>query len=85
MILTSMFKNKIDTLKKQSDGYAAMFTTALNNLSAVNQEIEIEVKKRNDQIAALDKEITELAVVKDKNELIFSNVDKILNQILKTE
>lgn len=83
--MMGLFKTRIEGLKKQSDSYAAMFTTALKNLSAVNQEIDIEVEKRNSQIAALDKEISELAVVKDKNELIFSNVDKILNQILKTE
>lgn len=67
----------VSRLQKNSQSIVDVFTKTVNKLNVVNKEIEVNVSKRELEIAKLRDESTRLGHIKANNDKVISKLNSI--------
>ena len=69
--------NAVDALKKKSAGIVDIFTRTVQQLAAVNEEINAVAEQKTEEKARLEMEVTHLLVQKQDNDRVIEKIKKI--------
>jgi hypothetical protein len=69
-------KTKLQSLIEKSESIVSVFEKTKNDISKINNEINIESTKKLDQIKMLTDELDILEFQKDKNQKMLTNINK---------
>ena len=69
--------NAVDALKKKSAGIVDIFTRTVQQLAAVNEEINAVAEQKTEEKARLEMEVTQLLSQKQDNDRVIEKINKI--------
>ncbi len=68
----------VESLKKRAGNIVNVFTKTVNDLTKVNEEIEVEINSRQVEALRLNAEAADLKVLKTTNEKVVNKINDIL-------
>lgn len=68
-----------DQLQKDSDKIIDVFTSTVNNLSAINSKVDASVKQREEEKAKIEQELSQLNTIKERNNKFMEKINNFLN------
>lgn len=72
--------DKVEKLQKKSESVISVFTKTVNELVQVDNEIDTEIGKRQQEITELQAEVDALTVTKSKNESVVNRIKAFFEQ-----
>jgi hypothetical protein len=72
-----MFGTTIDKLQKNSDKIVSVFTKTIQDLTAVNAEVDTNIATREAEIKRIEEEKANLTSIKDKNSAMITKLNKL--------
>lgn len=78
MKVNNPFKKELESIVEDSTRVLDVFTKTVSELSAINDRVETEVKKKQEEKAKLEADITTLNITGQRNAKIIDKIEKLL-------
>jgi hypothetical protein len=77
--MSLLSNNTVEKLRNQSDNILDVFTSTINDLQAVNSNVDNAMATKLDQRSKIEGDINILQDIKQKNASVIEKIGKILN------
>jgi hypothetical protein len=77
--MSLLSNNTVEKLRTQSDNILDVFTSTINDLQAVNSNVDNAMATKLDQRSKIEGDINILQDIKQKNASVIEKIGKILN------
>ena len=77
--MSLLSSNTVDKLRNQSNNILDVFTSTINDLQAVNSNVDSTMATKQEQKVKIENDLNALQQIKQKNDSVIDKISKILN------